>query len=136
MKKYPCSYQHFSRLLKSFKRIGENQIKEDTHLSKYSSLIYRFLDSSTRTSPFELLLLDLGRIQKQHPYKTHSCLNDIMCHRLDNKFWVSYTYEDGNKKRLWNHDYSDCYIVFKVYMQIGNYRKKRISRWSIKVDWL
>jgi len=136
-KKQICSSAHFNRLLKSFNRIGISQIELNKHLDKYSTLIFMLINHGTITTPLEDMLKKLGKIFKQHPFKSHSCLDDVMCHTLVNKFWVSYTIENNNKKRhMKSVDYTDCYIVFKIYMQIGFFRKKRIARWAVKVDWL
>lgn len=133
----PCSKKHFKRLANSFERIAKSQIKSNKHLDKYHDLIESLIDGNLISeSPYDRIIELLIKNYNMHPYKTMSMYDDVMTHRLVNKFWVGYTMEDKYGKRIHKSDISnESYMVFKIYMQIGHYKKRRIARWKVKMDW-
>lgn len=133
-----CSNKHFERLLISFGKIAEKQMGNNRHIERNAKLFSEFLDGKPQEfspSPFDYLRHDLLNKFKRNPYKTHSCLDDVMFSEINHKFWISYTVEDENKQRTRTKNFSGKFLVFKVYLRIGNYRKNRIVRWSIPITW-
>ena len=130
-----CSDKHFSRLLRSFRKIIIRQIDDNICLNKNKellNLIYSYFDSNAIECNSELL----ERKFRKNPHKTHSCIDDTIMHPLINKFWLSYTVEDSNHKRCKKtDDFNNKFLVFKLYLQVGNYRKKRIARWIVPMEW-
>lgn len=128
-----CSDKHFSRLLITFKKIAIKQA--GNHISLNNNLIASYIMyDDGRLFDFDCNLLE--KKFRFNPYKTHSCIDDTIMHPLVNKFWVSYTVEDTNNKRCKKTDsFNDKNLVFRLYLKIGNYRKKRIARWIVPMNW-
>jgi hypothetical protein len=125
-------------MLITFEKIAEKQLANHKYVEKYAQLFSYFLDPAPyifSASPLNHLCYDLLFKFKQNPYKTHSCFDDVMAGELNNRFWVSYTVEDENKKRIWTREYCGKFLAFKIYMKIGNYRKNRIARWRVPLTW-
>jgi len=136
-----CSDKHFSRLLKSFQKKAYNQIYDNKDIRNHKNLFDLIVCyfSNVDKRKYTVYSYDLKLLEykfKSNPFKTHSCIDDTIMHPLVNKFWVSYTVEDTNHKRCKKNDsFIDKKLVFRLYLKIGNYRKKRIARWIVPMEW-
>jgi hypothetical protein len=141
-KKQICSIKHFDSLLKSFKRIAANQIKNNSHIDKYRDLLNSFLYDKFNYdfisySEFEILLNKLLIEYKSDNFKSKSGFNTKLIYYLANVFTVSYTFENENYTRIHDKIYNnDTYITFRIYLKISAHRRSRIAIWRIKADWL
>lgn len=126
-----CSNDHFFKLLKQFKKISCRVIL-DRKDSKYYKLYCDFaFGDFMNKSPFDHILDDLFKNFKANPIKTNSGLTDEMCSEYMNKFYVTYTFENEIGKR----SIDSKFIVFRIYAKIGNFRKKRLVKWSVPIIW-
>lgn len=126
-----CSNDHFLKLLKQFKKIS-NRVILDHKDSKYYKLLCDFaFGDFMNKSPFDYILLDLFKNFKANPIKTMSGLTDEMCSEYMNKFYVTYTFQDDLGKR----SNEPKFIVFRIYVKIGYFRKKRLVKWSVPIIW-
>lgn len=126
-----CSNDHFFKLLKQFKKISCRVILDHKD-SKYYKLLgdFAFGDFMNK-SPFDHILDDLFKNFKANPIKTNSGITDEMCSEYMNKFYVTYTFQDDLGKR----SNEPKFIVFRIYVKIGYFRKKRLVKWSVPIIW-
>lgn len=130
-----CSNKHFERLLKSFRKIAINQINNNHYLSIDEINVLNTLFNRPVLEPtFDFLSKEILNRFKKNPRKSHSCYDDVLYHKLVNKIWVSYTLVNLTTKQRQNH-YINAGIVFKIYIKLGQKRKKRVVRWIIPIDW-
>ena len=139
MKQPICSIEHFKKLQKFFRKMAYKQITSNEHLQKNKLkqlFIYNFLENDLKE--FEEKLLN---VFKGHSYKTHSCFTKgfadptINIPGLDEnvQMYVSYTVENNSKRCGIS---SDAYLVFRIFIKVGNTKKRRIVRCKVKLTWL
>jgi len=142
-----CSVSHFERLCKSFWKNSFNFTQNESRLSVYKGSFRDFYYGYPESyyGNFDLLLNKLKNTFKHNPYKTSSKYNIEEYFYINNdllqgarliKFWISYTIEDENCKRVKDNNFKDKFIVFKIYTKVENHRKKRLYRWKVKMDWI
>jgi hypothetical protein len=128
-----CSIKHFERLLKSFEKIAYNQYENNNHITRSDANIDDYLENLTYgLKPRSVQILNKF---KHNQYKTHSCFKDKSVRVNNVTFWVSYTVEDQKGKRVRGKDFTNTNMVFKVFIQVDNHRKKRIIRWIVPMTW-
>lgn len=128
------SNKHFERLLKQFKTISLEQIKNNEYLTKEDkNILLKFYNHYI--PPYDVVSDILLNKFKQNKYKTHSSIDDVIFSPYINKLWLSYTVEDNNKRYRGN-DFKNKILVFKIHYKFGNYRKKRVARWRVPIIWL
>jgi hypothetical protein len=126
-----CSNDHFLKLLKQFKKISCRVIVDHKD-SKYYKLLCDFaFGDFMNKSPLNHILDDLFKNFKAKPIKTKSGIIDEMCSEYMNKFYVTYTFQNDQGKRSIN----PSFIVFRIYIKIGYFRKKRLVKWSVPIIW-
>ena len=154
-----CSIDHFKRLIKSFEKIAIKQIKNNPHLKKYAygEYSHQLMDIFYDPEDFgEFYYLSHRLIDSfgHNQYKTHSCFkkkggisipNEMFSKKPENTeedpfyvwgdIFLSYTIEGENKQRIKNRNFKDQYIAFKIFMKLGNFKKKRIAYWRVKITW-
>lgn len=141
IKKRICSVKHFERMLIYFKKTAIKQMLNNPHINiKYHDIINSFILTETlnddKSSQIDDCLESLLKTFKHNPYKSHSGFQKKDLMYTINSFWVTYTYETYDNKRIKNNDYSNCYICFRIFMKIDSHRKKRVAIWKVKVNWL
>lgn len=124
------SNEHFLRLLNKFEKISCRVIsdyKDDKYFELYRDFVF---NNKGCESPLKNILNELFKNYKSNYYKTKSCLTDVLMNYYVNEFFVSYTFEDEYGKR----SYFPNFIVFRIYVKIGNYRKKRLVKWRVPIN--
>ena len=127
MSKPICSNKTFERMAKSFKKYANKQMEKNPY---YVLEIFRAGGKSFDDSAFNYQVNKLIKRFKSSPYKTKS---GYRVEYNEVRFWVSYTVED-NGVRYFGRDFGDKMLAFKVHMQIGNHRKKRIACWKVQLQ--
>ena len=129
-----ASNKHFERLLKQFKKISLEQIKNNKYLSRTDKNILLAYFSYLRP-PYDVVSNILINKFKQNKYKTHSSIDDVVFSPHINRIWLSYTIEDNNK-RYKGKDFKNKTLTFKIHYRFGFYRKKRVACWKVLINWL
>lgn len=126
MSKPICSNKTFEGMAKSFKKYANKQMEKNSYyVVKYFRAGEWFDDSA-----FDYQVNKLIKRFKSNPYKTKS---GYRVEYNEVRFWVSYTVED-NGIRYFGRDFRNKVLAFKVHMQIGNHRKKRIACWKVQLQ--
>jgi|LSQX01.2.fsa_nt_gb hypothetical protein len=128
MNKPICSIKRFERMCVCFKKYAQNQIERNPHTNKIPFLFYGDLGFF---NVFDKSMNKIINKFKSNRYKTKSAIvSDI----FSSYYWLSYTIENDLGKRYYGKDFSDKFIVFKIHVKVGNYRKKRIAYWKVKLN--
>lgn len=124
-----CSNGHFLKLLKQFKKIS-CRVMLDHKDSKYYKLLCDFtFGNFINKSPLDYILDDLFINFKANSLKSKSGITDEMCSEYINKFYVTYTFQNDLGERSSNPKF----IVFRIYVKIGHFRKKRLVKWAVPI---
>ena len=134
MRQAICSIDHFKRLQKFFRKITYKQISQPPKFQEQKLkqlVLYNFWES-------DLSALDAKLLKgfKNNPYKTKSGFSETILSKHYEKsiiWYVSYTVEKNSRRTAVSED---TYLVYKIYMKVGNGQKHRVVRCKVKMDWL
>lgn len=119
-----CSNEHFSKLLTKFKKISNRVINDLSESDFYFLIEYHLAE-------YDDLEKELFNNYKRNPIKTKSVIVSDRT-EMGTKFYLSYTFEDVDGKRSSKNKDN---IVFRIYIKIGNMRKKRLVKWNVQINW-
>jgi len=148
-----CSDRHFRSLIKSFTKkfiAYTYSLKEDNankFLKQFQSEFHHIWWDPEGQGNFEWIMYKVLKEFKHSPFNKNKCFftlnenwhkEDDTCYKnhYDTTIWIGYSVEDKDHKVIRNNDYQNNYIVFKVYVKIGYYKKKLVYKFPIKINWI
>ena len=129
-----CSIDHFKRLQKFFRKVAMKQITTNPKFQEQK--LKQLVLSTFWENDLPKLDAKLLKVFKCNPYKTKSGFTEkttslIYDHPIT--WYVSYTVENNFKRTSVSEE---AYLVYRIYMKIGNGQKRRVIRIKVQMDWL